>query len=38
MIAVSTTSQSRAVRWAAPEKARGPLGGQEPYAAEGGRR
>ena len=30
-------SNSRAVRWAAPEKARGPLGGREPYSAVGGR-
>ena len=31
------TSDSRAVRWAAPEEARGPLGGREPYSADGGR-
>ena len=31
------TSDARAVRGAAPEEARGPLGGQEPYSAEGGR-
>ena len=30
-------SNSRAVRWAAPEEARGPLGGREPYSADGGR-
>jgi hypothetical protein len=29
------TLDSRAVRWAAPEKASGPLGGREPYPAEG---
>jgi hypothetical protein len=31
------TFEPRAVRWAAPEEARGPLGGREPYTAEGGR-
>lgn len=31
------TSNSRAVRGAAPEEARGPLGGREPYSADGGR-
>jgi hypothetical protein len=28
---------SRAVRRAAPKEARGPLGGREPYSADGGR-
>ena len=31
------TSNSRAVRRAAPKEARGPLGGREPYSADGGR-
>ena len=31
------SSYSRAVRRAAPKEARGPLGGREPYSAEGGR-
>ena len=31
------TFNARAVRWAAPEEAGGPLGGREPYSAEGGR-
>jgi hypothetical protein len=32
------TFNSRAVRRAAPEKARWPLGGREPYSADGSRR
>jgi hypothetical protein len=31
------TFNSRAVRRAAPKEARGPLGGREPYSADGGR-
>ena len=31
------TFNSRAVRWAAPEEARGSFGGREPHPADGGR-
>jgi hypothetical protein len=33
----SLFAKTRAVRRAAPKEARGPLGGREPYSADGGR-